>query len=191
MNVGVIIGKLFGVTGLWFIAGIVLAGDASTNAITPEIQIKLDARTKAIASWAADPVIVDAVKAHNKGLSEEAAAMTQEQWAVMPVTSRFLYAFSHNPAAEVLKAKRTPEVTEAFISGEDGIKVAFLAKTTNWSHKGKPKHDVPMSGKNWQGKIELDESTGYRQIQISVPVLDAGKPIGSLVVGLNVEKLGE
>lgn len=178
---------------VWLIVGFCLfavtTSASDITAITPELQTRLDAKTKEIISWAGDPIIVDAVKTHNKGLSTESAAMTQEQWAALPVASHFLYVFTHNAAAEVLKAKRTPEVTEAFISGEDGIKVAFLAKSTNWSHKGKPKHDVPMSGKSWQGKIEVDESTGYRQIQISVPVLDGGKPIGSLVVGLNLEKL--
>lgn len=189
MNVRFSVAGMFRILVLGLFAASASAADSNT--VTPEIQTKLDAKIKEIASWAADPAIIDAVKAHNKGLSEEAAAMTQEQWTVLAVTSRFLYGYTHNAAADVLKAKRTAEVTEAFISGEDGIKVAFLAKTTNWSHKGKPKHDVPMTGKNWQGKIEVDESTGYRQIQISVPVMDAGKPIGSLVVGLNVEKLAE
>jgi hypothetical protein len=69
------------------------------------------------------------------------------------------------------------------------MKVAFLSKTTSWSHKGKAKHDVPMAGKTWQGTIEVDKSTGQQQIQIAVPVLDGGKPIGSLVVGLAVAKL--
>lgn len=48
-----------------------------------------------------------------------------------------------------------------------------------------------MSGKAWQGRIEVDASTGMRQLQISVPVLDAGKPIGSLVVGLSTAVLSD
>jgi len=46
-----------------------------------------------------------------------------------------------------------------------------------------------MSGKTWTGKPELDESTGVQQVQIGLPVLDNGKPIGSIVVGLNLSKL--
>jgi hypothetical protein len=80
-------------------------------------------------------------------------------------------------------------VSEAFLSGADGFKVAFLSKPTNWSHKGKPKHDVPMTGKTWQGPVEVDESTGTQQVQVAVPVKDGGKVIGSLVVGLSVDKL--
>jgi hypothetical protein len=48
-----------------------------------------------------------------------------------------------------------------------------------------------MNGKTWQGTIEVDESTGLQQIQIAVPVLSDGKPIGSLVVGLSVSTLKE
>jgi hypothetical protein len=48
-----------------------------------------------------------------------------------------------------------------------------------------------MTGKNWQGPVEVDESSGQQQLQVSVPVLDGGKPIGSLVVGLSVTKLSQ
>jgi len=47
-----------------------------------------------------------------------------------------------------------------------------------------------MTGKTWQGQPEVDESTGLQQVQVAVPILDGGKPIGSLVVGLSLTKLG-
>jgi hypothetical protein len=46
-----------------------------------------------------------------------------------------------------------------------------------------------MAGKTWIGETETDASTGVVQVQISFPVLDAGKPIGSIVIGLQVSKL--
>ena len=75
------------------------------------------------------------------------------------------------------------------MSGSDGAKVAFLAKTTSWTHASKDKHTVPMSGKTYIGPVALDESTGQQLIQIGLPVLDGGKPIGSIVIGLAVSKL--
>ena len=66
---------------------------------------------------------------------------------------------------------------------------ALLSKTSSWSHKGKAKHDDPMAGKTWIGEIETDESTGAQQIQVAVPVMDAGKAVGSLCVGFTVSKL--
>ena len=98
-------------------------------------------------------------------------------------------AFSKNDLAAYLRTLKDDSVSEIFVSGADGTKVAFLSKTSNWSHKGKPKHDVPMSGKTWTGKPELDESTGVQQVQVGLPVLDGGKAVGSIVVGLNLSKL--
>jgi len=162
---------------------------ARAEGLAPAAQTKLDAQLKAVQTWAADPALINAVKAWNSSPSPDAAAMTQEKWKIASVLDPFIRAFTKNPAAEFLKSKKSGSLSEAFVSGADGTKVAFLAKTSSWSHKGKPKHEDPMAGKTWQGQVEVDESTGQQQIQIAVPVLDGGKPIGSLVVGYNVEKL--
>lgn len=142
------------------------------------LQANLDAKLKDIHSWAANSVIVDAVKAQNAKLPPEYAAMTQEKWESASILDPFVRAFTKNAAAEFLKSKKGDVVVDA-----------FLSKTSNWNHKGKPKHDVPMAGKMWQGPLEVDESRGIKQIQIAVPVSDGDKPIGSLVVGISVTKL--
>jgi len=158
-------------------------------AADPAVQAKIDAEMPKIKALAAEPAILAAVKAPNAGLTAAEQAMTQEKWKSLTLLDPFVRAYSKNPAGEVLKAKKTEAVSEAFASGADGVKVAFLSKPTNWSHKGKPKHDVPMTGQSWQGEVEVDESTGLQQIQVSVPVLDGSTPIGSLVVGLSISKL--
>jgi hypothetical protein len=165
-----------------------LAGAAGLDAA---LQGKVDAKVKEIQSWAADATLVSAVKAYNSAKSPEAAAMDQAKWSNTSVIDPFVRGLTKNPAAEFLKSKKGEVVSEAFVSGADGGKVAFLGKTSNWSHKGKPKHDQPMSGKTWQGQVEVDESSGLQQVQVAVPVLDGGKPIGSLVVGLSVGKLAK
>ena len=144
---------------------------------------------KIIQSWASDPVLVKAVQTHNSGVAADYSAMTQDKWKSLTVLDPFVRGFTRNEAAAILKSRKTEVISEAFVSGADGLKVAFLAKTTNWSHKGKPKHDVPMTGRTWQGPVEVDESTGLEQIQVAVPVLDGDKPIGSLVVGLSLANL--
>ncbi len=157
--------------------------------IDASLQAKIDAQVKTIAVWAADPAIVKAVKEHNASLPAEQSAMTQDKWKSLSILDPLVRSFSKNDAGQFLKTKKSDLISEGFLSGADGLKVAFLAKPTNWSHKGKPKHDVPMTGKTWQGPIETDESSGVQQIQVAVPVLDGGKPIGSLVIGLSIAKL--
>jgi hypothetical protein len=162
---------------------------ADAAALDPALQAKVNARMQAIRAWAADPVVVRAVKDANAAAPAEESAMTQEKWAALSVLDPLVRGFTKNEAAALLKGKRTDEMAELFVSGARGTKVAFLTKPTNWSHKGMPKHEVPMSGKTWQGEPAMDESTGLQTIQVAVPVMDGGKPIGSLVVGLALSKL--
>jgi hypothetical protein len=179
-----VFGKTTVVVGL-LLSGLFLRADG----LSPAFQAKIDEQIKVITAWAAEPVVVEAVKAHNASLPAEQAALTQEKWKALNVLDPQVREFTKNPAGLFLKSKKSEAVTEAFISDAAGCKVAFMAKPSNWCHKGKAKHDVPMTGKNWQGAVEVDESSGVQQLQVSVPVLDAGKPIGSLVVGLNILKL--
>lgn len=152
-------------------------------------QAKVTAKIAVIKIWAADATIVKAVKAQNSSLPAELAGMTQDKWKAAGILDPVVRGLTKNDAAGILKAKKAEDVSEAFLSAADGTKVAFLSKPSNWSHKGKAKHDVPMTGKTWQGAVEVDDSTGIRQLQVAVPVLDGEQAFGSLVVGLDLGKL--
>lgn len=153
------------------------------------LQTKVDASIAEIVTWAADRTIVAAVVAQNAKPPADYAAMTQEKWKTLIVLDPFVRAFNKNAAGAALKTKKAAWVAEAFLSDASGRKVAFLSKPSNWSHATSPKHAQPMSGKTWQGQVEVDESTGIQQLQVAVPVLADGKPAGSLVVGLSLSKL--
>lgn len=176
-------------TAILFAAGLTCSLLIHAAEMTPDVRAKVESNAKAFLSWGADPRIVEAVKAYNAAPSAEAGAMTNEKWKSLQVLDPFVRSFTRNTLAEYLKTKRTPAMTELFVSGADGGKVAFFAKTSNWSHKASPKHLVPMAGKTWYGPVEVDESTGQQQVQIAFPVLDGGKPIGSIVVGLGIARL--
>ena len=186
-------GKLRGRSPLiaMFATLLCLSQFAAAASLDATQQGKVDAKVKEIQSWTADAAIVAAVQAYNSAKSPEAAAMDQGKWTATSVIDPFVRGLTKNPAATTLKSKGGDVVSEAFLSGADGGKVAFLGKPSSWSHKGKPKHDQPMSGKTWQGDVEVDESSGLQQVQVAVPVLDGGKPIGSLVVGLSDGKLAK
>lgn len=169
-------------------AGLIGVQAAETDAA---LQGRIDSKLKEIQAWGAEPSIVQAVKAFNTSPPAEAKDMTQDKWKTLKVLDPAIRNLTKNAVAEALRAHKSDLMTEAFVSGADGTKVGFLSKTSSWSHKGKPKHDLPMEGKTWQGPVEVDESTGLQQLQVAVPVLDGDKPIGSLVVGLSVSKLKE
>ena len=163
------------------------APSASAQAADAAIQAKLDKKFQEISKWAADPAIVGAVEKANA--TPALPDMNQDKWKALGVLDPVVVGLSRNDAAGVVKKNKGKEVSEAFVNSKDGCKVALLSKTTSWCHKH-AKHTDPMKGKNWQGSIEVDESTQKKQVQISVPVKDAkGNPIGSLVVGYDVNAL--
>jgi len=178
------------VAGL-FVAILPIAALASSFEMTPAVQAELDKQKQVVAGWAADPVIVGAVKEHNaKG---PIPGMDNPKWKTTRRSDDVVKAFQASEAGRLLKSKLDASggaFSEAFLNGAKGEKVAFVEKTTSYIHAGQAKHDVPFgTGKPWQGKPEFDESSQTYAVQISVPVMDGGKPIGSLVVGVNLTHL--
>jgi hypothetical protein len=181
--------RLVGLIGLVVVIG--FAGSAWALDMTPAIQKEIDRHVEVVKGWAADPVLVKAVLAQNdKG---PIAGMDNPKWKTVRRSDALVKDFQANPAGQYLqqKLKESNDVyAEAFLSAAQGEKVAFAEKTSSYVHKGQAKFDVPFgSGKAWQGKPEFDESSQTHQVQISVPVLSGGKPVGALVVGLNLTKL--
>ncbi len=171
---------------------VLLCVGASVGQAPPEIRTKLDAKIKEFASLSTDPEIVKAVKAYNSiPASADASAMTNEKWRSLSMLDPFVRATAKTPLSEYLKTKKKADdtIAKVFVSGADGSKVGFDSKTEHWTHKGLPKHEVPMTGETWIGTVKVDDSTGQQLIQVGLPVVDHGKPIGSIVIGLRVDKL--
>lgn len=169
-----------------------VCGVAALAQAPPEIKAKLDLKIKQLSRYSTDPQVVNAVKAHNATPpSAEAKAMTNEQWHSLSLFDPFVRALAKSPLSEYLKTLKSSDesIAKVFVSGADGFKVGFDAKTEHWTHKGMPKHELPMSGQTWIGAVKLDDSTGLLLIQVGLPVLDGDKPIGSMVFGLRADKL--
>lgn len=168
----------------------ILGATSGFSQAPPELKSKVDAKVKELERFSTDPQVVSAVKSYNSTTpSSEAKAMTNEQWRSLTLFDPFVRSVGKNTLSEYLKSKRDDVVAKIFVSGADGGKVGFDAKTEHWTHKGMPKHEVPMSGQIWIGPVKLDDSTGLQMIQVGFPVLDGGKPIGSIVFGMRVDKL--
>jgi hypothetical protein len=164
---------------------------AAEFVISDSVQAELEKRKTEIAGWAAEAPIVSGVKDQNaKG---PIAGMDNPKWKATKRSDPIVKELQSNAAASLLSEKVTASngaFGEAFLSAAQGEKVAFVEKTSSYIHKGAPKFDVPFNeNKAWQGKPEFDESTQTYAVQISVPVLDGGKPTGVLVVGVNLTYL--
>lgn len=157
--------------------------------LSAEQRAKVDSLSALMLPLGKDPQVVAAVKAQNARLPEVLAGMDEAKWKSLTVESPELLAVSKSELAAYLRGRVHHTVIELFINDAEGRKVVLFAKTSNWKHKGKAKHDRPMLGKPWTGPLELDESTGQMQVQVSFPVLDGDKPIGSVVLGFWLPKL--
>ena len=168
---------------------ILVAASLSATPLTADQKAKVDMQIKQFSSLGTDPVVVQAVKDYIASPPPELKGMTQDNWAKLSVLSPEIKLLTKNNLALYLKSKKSDLVDEMFVSAGNGDKVALLAKSSSWNHKGKPKHDIPMTGKIWIDEIQLDESSGKQSVQFSFPVMDGGMPIGSIVVGLDISLL--
>jgi hypothetical protein len=178
------------------VTAFVLALSAFTAAaagfqMTAAVQAELDKQKTIVAGWAANPAVVNAVVEQNR--KGPIAGMDNPTWKVTRRSDPVVTAFQNNPAGQFLKAQleeHKVKFSEAFLNGALGEKVAFVEKTTSYIHKGQAKFDVPFTtSKPWQGAPEFDESSQTYAVQISVPVLAEARPIGVLVVGVNLSHL--
>ena len=165
---------------------------ASNFEVTPVVQTELEKQAKVLATWAADPVVVAAVKEQNaKG---PIAGMDNTKWKAVRRSDPIVQALVGNAAGQLLRKKidaSNGTLDKAFLNGAQGEKVAFAEKTISYIHKGQDKFDVPMStGKAWQmTKPWFDESLQGYAMQVAVPVMDGGKAIGVLVASVPVNYL--
>jgi hypothetical protein len=178
-----------GILGMLWVVANTIGTQAAPSELTAEQKSKVDSLISLMSELGRDPKVVAAVKAQNTQLPEVLKGVDETKWKELTVESPELIAVSKNELAGYLRGRIHHTVIELFINDAEGRKVTLFAKTTNWNHKGKAKHDVPMKGKFWNGPIEVDESTKQLQVQGSFPVFDGSKAIGSVVLGFWLPKL--
>ena len=105
-----------------------LASSSFGQALPGDLRAKVESKLKDLSSWSTNAEVVAAVKAHNTNPSPDAKGMTNEKWKQLTLLDPFVRGFTENPAAQAVKAKKEDWVSECFISGADGTKVAFLSK---------------------------------------------------------------
>ncbi len=170
-----------------------LAGSLGASEITPALQREITRHTEIVKGWAANPAVVKAVLVQNE--KGPIPGMDNEKWKSVRRTDDLVKSLKESEAGKFLSRKLSDSdglYLRAFLNAARGEKAAFSEKTISYLHAGQAKFDTPFeTGKPWQGPPELDTVTETRNIQIAVPVLSGGKPVGVLVVGLNVSKLSK
>lgn len=158
------------------------------------IQKALSNEATSLAAWGSDKVFVDAVKAQNgkkvplaeiKRLDGDWMAGKSDD-AVRRVTT--------GPCADHLRAlvASHPGYGEAFVMDDQGALVCASAQTSDYWQGDESKWQrsfLDGKGAVFIDRPRYDDSAKAPLAQVSVPVLDGGKAIGAITVGMNVTKI--
>lgn len=167
------------------------AGDGWAGDLTPKMQPKIDAYKKQAVTWAADPLIVKAVKESNaKG---PIPMMGNAKWRELKENDPIVKGMVDNPAGQLLTRWMNADakgINKIVLSGDKSHRVAFTSMPAIYIGKGKPNFDEAFGGKAWQqGESKPDPSTNIDSVQIAASVKDGGKVIGVLLVSLTAANL--
>lgn len=157
---------------------------ASANDVLPEI--------KAIA---AKPEVIAAVKAQNaQGLSIDAIKAIDTKWIAASGDLPEGKAMMNSATSKALLAaeKAKPYFIESILTDNQGANVAISSMTSDYWQGDEPKFVKAYAegkGADYVARAKKDESSGAVVSQVSVPVMDGGKAIGTLTIGVNVQAI--
>ena len=119
--------------------------------ITPKMQKSILAYKAKIVRWAADPVIVKAVKdANAKG---PIAMMGNAKWRQINPKDPLIRGFETNAAGQLATEWMNEDpkrINKIVLSGNRSQRVAFTSMPAIYIGKGKPNFDVAYGGEVWQ-----------------------------------------
>jgi hypothetical protein len=167
-----------------------------------EYDVQLDSLAKGRAQEIAqNALVILAVEAQNEMTASYDQAKIDEldqQWrAEVDASSKPLIdKLLGNDLSSVLKqeaARSDGLFTEIFVMDAKGLNVGQSAPTSDYWQGDEAKWQktyLAGPGSVDIGDVEMDESTGMMQAQVSVPVLNlSGEPIGAVTFGVNINAM--
>lgn len=145
--------------------------------------------------WGNNPMLVTAVKQQNdKGTSLETIKSTDKEWMAAIGVTPFMKAMMDNDTAGELKKLEStkPYFTEVFLMDNQGANLAMTNKTSDYWQGDEAKFTESFKGGQGAvhiGKVKFDKSSQAYLVQVSVPVMEGGKAIGAITIGVNLDEL--
>ncbi|MEI8633307.1 PDC sensor domain-containing protein [Vibrio sp. PP-XX7] len=104
----------------------------------------------------------------------------------------FMKSLMTNEAAKRMLELEKSEgyLVELFLMDNQGANVAMTNKTSDYWQGDEAKFIQCFNGGNGQpyiGEVEYDDSTAAYLVQVSVPIVDQGKTIGAMTIGINLD----
>ena len=177
------------------VSATVLSSFMAASAMADEVPPAVAALIPAIKKWGEDPALVAAVKEQNaKAMTLEQIQKRDKEWMAATGMDDQMKAMMKNAAAEKLnKLEATqPYFFESILMDNQGANVAMTNKTSDYWQGDEPKFTNAFkagAGGVDVSKSKFDDSAKAYLIQVSVPVMEGGKAIGAVCVGLNLDEL--
>jgi len=148
-----------------------------------------------LAALGQDPAIVKAVRDGNamgKSLNEIKAM--DEKWKAEEGVADYMKALMENDCAKQLKkiVAADDAVFEIFVMDNQGANVCQTDKTGDYWQGDEAKFSESFAGgkgKVFVDAVEYDDGLKANISQVSVPVMDGGKAIGAMTIGVLVDKV--
>lgn len=165
----------------------VLVTASATAALPPDIQTKVDKYKKSITEWAANPVVVDAVKEANK--SGPIRGMTNVKWDELNNNDPIVLSKQSSPAGQYAKKLEGDSDVDKFtLWDEKGNMIASGTKTFVYNAASRPAFVNAMKGLVWSApEVKTDPTTLKKSVNISAPVMEGGKIIGVVNAAIKAE----
>ena len=173
-------------------ASLMLVSAALLAQSADELQKALTRETAALDAWAKNKIIVDAVRAQNaKNLPLAEIQRMDEQWLAGKAAPLVKQKTTGACADELRKLIGVDgRYSETFVMDDQGALVCASQPTTDFWQGDEPKWTkIFTEGKPFIDRPRLDDSAHSRLAQISLPIVDGGKTIGVITVGIAIDKL--
>jgi len=181
-----------------FISLALPASAADEPSMDEEIKAALGKQIEMVKQLAMNELIVKATRTqNNENLTLATIKQRDEEWKATDELTEFKESLQKNTIGQFFKSKvewSSSIYSEIFLTDNQGANVAAYPATADYWQGDEEQWTAAFnrgSGQVFIGPVELDESTGIRAVQISAPVLDAGKTIGVLILGVKLSYIAE
>lgn len=167
---------------LSFLVTMPMSLQVMADPVTPEVQAKVESFKKKLVEWAANPVLIAAVKESNArgGLVK---GMNNAKWIDVPDNDPLIIGMQTSEAGKVLsQLSQDKGISKLYLRDEKANLIACDNKPLLYNNAVKPwivptlKDSQPWSG----AEAKPDPATQIKGVHLTVPVLDSGKLIGLL-----------
>jgi hypothetical protein len=155
--------------------------------LTPEVQATVDSYKKKLVEWAANPMIVAAVKESN-GKDGLVPGMTNAKWDGLADDDPIVKGFQTSAAGKLVrKWEEDKALDKLFVRDVKGNLVASSVKPLLYNNANRPPFKNGLAGVWNDSAVKPDPTTQKKTVQLSVPVVDEGKNIGVLQTAVVAE----